>query len=69
MIYKYPAPNLTHEIFASTPFSKYIKLVHAPTTKKKKKTYLPTLFFLAMLAQWYLIIWVSYNTFHEINHC
>ena len=25
MIYKFPAPNLTHEIFASTPFSKYIK--------------------------------------------
>ena len=29
MIYKSPAPNLTHDIFASTPFSKYIKLVHA----------------------------------------
>ena len=28
MIYKSPAPNLTHEIFVSTPFSKYIKLVH-----------------------------------------
>ena len=52
MIYKSHAPTLKHEIFASTPFSKYMKLVHAlvkgPTKKKKN---LPTLFFLAMLPQ------------------
>ena len=47
MIYKSPAPNLKHEIFASTPFSEYIKLVHVlvkgPTKKNKiKKKNLPT---------------------------
>ena len=53
MIYKSPAPTLKHEIFASTPFSKYIKLVHALVKglTKKKKAYLPTLLFLAMLPQ------------------
>ena len=57
MIYKSPAPTLKHEIFASTPFSKYMKLEHAlvkgPTIKKnikKKPTYRPS-FFLAMLPQ------------------
>ena len=29
MIYKSPAPNLTHEIFVPKPFSKSTKLVHA----------------------------------------
>ena len=47
MIYKSPAPTLKHDIFASTPFSKYIKLVKGPTNKKKKKkkpTYRPSFF-------------------------
>ena len=49
MIYKSPAPNLKNNIFASTPFSKYIKLVHAlvkrPTKKKKKSLLTDPLFF------------------------
>ena len=49
MIYKSPAPSLKHEIFASTPFSKYMKLVHAlvkgPTKKKKKSLPTDPLFF------------------------
>ena len=43
MIYKSPAPNLKHKIFASTPFSKYIKLVHALVKDQQlKQKNLPT---------------------------
>ena len=54
MIYKSPAPNLKHEIFASTPFSKYIKLVHALVKGPKKMLPQTQIFFLGPNANVYL---------------